>query len=272
MNAKKNHYVLKDKEKEEFVRLGFQHQVWQKETVGVCMKAGFGLGQTLLDLGCGPGFLNFDLSKLVGEEGRVIAVDNSEAFIKHMEAMIAAGEYHNVRAQLMDMKSLELPPASIDGAIARWLLMFIDNPDIVIEKVANALRPNAVFAVMEYFQFRSMTLLPYSKAFEKVYHAVYELIKSHGGNADIGGKMPQLLSKHGLEILDIYPIFRIGKSGSQLWSWLEMTGRNHDNVVEKGLITQRELEEYYQDWAEHSKNPNAFFTAPPVFVTIARKL
>ena len=65
MSGKKNDYVLRDKEKEEFSRLGFQHQVWQKETVDVCRKAGFGLGQTILDLGCGPGFLSFDLSKMM---------------------------------------------------------------------------------------------------------------------------------------------------------------------------------------------------------------
>lgn len=272
MGLKKNGYVLKDKEIEEFTRLGFQHQVWQGETIGVCIKAGFGLGQSILDLGCGPGFLSFDLSKLVGELGNVIAVDNSEAFIKYLQKKIAVEEYQNVTATLTDITKLELPSESIDGGIARWVLMFIDKPEEVIKQVADALKPNGVFAVMEYFQFRSMSLWPHSKAFEKVYHAVYELIKSFGGDADIGGKMPQLLSEHGFEVVDMYPIFRIGRAGSQLWSWLEMTGKNHDNVVETGLITHEELQEYYQEWAEHSKNPNAFFTAPPVLVTIASKL
>ena len=272
MSGKKNDYVLRDKEKEEFSRLGFQHQVWQKETVDVCRKAGFGLGQTILDLGCGPGFLSFDLSKLVGDKGKVISVDNSEAFIKHIQAKTDSEGSNNITTKLMDVRNLELVSASIDGAIGRWLLMFVDSPEIVIEKVGNVLKPNGIFAVMEYFQFRSMSLWPHSKIFEKVYHAVYELIKSYGGDADVGGRVPQLMSQHGFKILDTYPIFRIGKPGSQLWAWLEMTGKNHSNVVETGLITRNELDEYFQDWAEHSKNPNAFFTAPPVLVTIASKL
>jgi hypothetical protein len=73
-------------------------------------------------------------------------------------------------------------------------------------------------------------------------------------------------------MLDMYPIFRIGKTGSQLWSWLEMTGKNHDNVVQAGLITREELQEYYRDWEDISSNPNAFFTAPPILVTIAKKM
>ena len=203
MSVKRNGYVLKDKEKEEFARLGFQHQVWQVETTEVFRKAGFGLGQTILDLGCGPGFLSFDLSPLVGKNGKVIAVDNSEAFINYIESKIVSKEYMNITASLSDLKNLELSAASINGAIARWVMMFIDDPDKVIEGVANALRSNGVFAVMEYFQFRDMSIWPYSKAFKKIYHAVYEMIKNYGGNADIGGKMPQLLTEHGFEILDI---------------------------------------------------------------------
>jgi len=32
-------------------------------------------GDTVIDLGCGPGFLTMDMARLVGPEGRVIAVD-----------------------------------------------------------------------------------------------------------------------------------------------------------------------------------------------------
>jgi ubiquinone/menaquinone biosynthesis C-methylase UbiE len=32
-------------------------------------------GDTVIDMGCGPGFFSIDMAKMVGEEGRVIAVD-----------------------------------------------------------------------------------------------------------------------------------------------------------------------------------------------------
>lgn len=269
---KKGSYILKDKEDEEFIRLSFQHQVWQEETAGVLKRAGFGLGHTLLDLGCGPGCLSFDLSRLVGTQGSIFAVDNSEKFIDYVQNKIDHGEYQNITTKLVDVKTMELQQESLNGAIARWVLMFIFNPGVVIERVANALKPKGIFAVMDYFQFRNMSLWPKSSAFEKVYHAVYKLIKDHGGDADIGGRIPQILDRYGFKIIDIYPIFRIGRPGSLLWQWLELTGKNHDNLVEAGLLTGEELQQYYKDWAVRSQNPNAFFTAPPVLVTIARKL
>jgi len=36
-------------------------------------------------------------------------------------------------------------------------------------------------------------------------------------------------------------------------------------------MTDAELESYYREWNEHSVNPSAFFTAPPILATIARK-
>jgi ubiquinone/menaquinone biosynthesis C-methylase UbiE len=265
-------YVLKDKEDHELSRLGFQHRVWLEETVHVLKRAGFGLGQTIIDLGCGPGYLSFDLSKIVGSKGHIIAIDNSEKFIHHISEKINNEKYSNVSAHLIDITKLELESKNIDGAVARWVMMFIEDVEIVIQRVANSLKPNGIFVVMDYFQFRTMSLWPGKQSFEKVYCAVYELIKQHGGDADIGGHIPQLLSQCGFKILDIYPIFRVGRPGSLLWDWLEMIGKNHGNLVEAGILTEVELQEYYADWAESSKNPNAFFTAPPVLVTIGMKL
>jgi hypothetical protein len=51
-----------------------------------------------------------------------------------------------------------------------------------------------------------------------------------------------------------------------------MTAKNHNNLVDAGIITPEELQEYYDDWSESSKNPNAFFTAPPVLITIGKKI
>jgi ubiquinone/menaquinone biosynthesis C-methylase UbiE len=273
-NKHNQDYILKYKEDEELFRLGFQHQVWKKETDEVLQKAGFKKNQTLLDLGCGPGYLSFELSEIVGPKGRVIALDNSSKFINHLNSKILSNEFNNITAKIIDITEihkLNFKPESIDGAIARWLFMFVKNSELIFKQVSRLLKPNGIFAVIDYFQFRSMSLFPGSTAFTKIYNAVYELIKIHGGNADRGGEIPELMVKNGLKIKNVYPIFRFGKTGSPLWNWLEITSRNHDNLVEAGLIKEEELNEYYQDWSERAKDEHAFITAPPILVTIAMK-
>lgn len=79
-----NAYIL-GTDKEELHRLGLQHQVWASEAHKGWELAGFTAGQTLLDLGCGPGFCTKELAFIVGATGKVIGIDRSEHFIKFLK-------------------------------------------------------------------------------------------------------------------------------------------------------------------------------------------
>lgn len=41
-------------------------------------------GDTVMDMGCGPGFFTIDMAKMVGPNGRVIAVDLQEKMLSHV--------------------------------------------------------------------------------------------------------------------------------------------------------------------------------------------
>lgn len=266
-----NDYVLRPRDDEELDRLDLQHRVWREQTAAVVELAGFGRGDQVLDIGCGPGFLSLDLAELVGPPGSVIAVDSSEHFIDHLNRERENRGLSWIQPELADIRVLELEPESLDGAICRWVLMFVDEPERVVAGVARALRPGGVFAVMEYVQFRSISLWPEGESFGRLYDAVHRLIASRGGDPDIGGRVPALLAQAGFEIVELLPVLRIGRPGSPLWEWLEATNANHPDLVEAGLLDRAELDDYYREWAASSTVPGAFFAAPPVLATVARK-
>jgi SAM-dependent methyltransferase len=62
---------------DEVSRLALQHRVWRPRALDAWRRAGFMVGQTLLDLGCGPGHAAADLAEIVGPSGRVVAIDQS---------------------------------------------------------------------------------------------------------------------------------------------------------------------------------------------------
>jgi SAM-dependent methyltransferase len=264
-------YVLRERDREELARLELQHRVWKEETDAVVLRAGFKTGDRLLDIGCGPGYLTFDLAKVVGPEGSVLAVDTSEMFIGRLRSEAAERQVSQIQAEVVDAAEYEIPDAALDGAICRWVLMFLPNPGRAIDRVARALRPGGMLAVMEYVNFRSISLWPRAKSFDRLYEAVYGLIHNSGGDPDIGGRIPELARDAGLETVALLPYWRLGRPGSSLWKWLEAVNRNHANLVAEGLLTPTQLEEYERHWAERSADPAAFFTAPPVLVTLARK-
>jgi ubiquinone/menaquinone biosynthesis C-methylase UbiE len=41
-------------------------------------------GDTVIDMGCGPGYFTIDMAKMVGPKGRVIAVDIQEKMLQHV--------------------------------------------------------------------------------------------------------------------------------------------------------------------------------------------
>ena len=265
-------YVLGTND-EELMRLGFQHRVWGAQAFALWERAGFAPSQTIVDVGCGPGFATLDLARLVGPKGYVIAVDHSARFLEHLKGQLAAQGIQNVETRLQSVEELDLPNGSVDCAYARWVLCFLDDPQSVVAAVAKALRPGGVLAVQDYFQYRSATLAPKSAIFTKVIEAVDASWRIHGGDSDIAGRIPGMMQRCGLTVREIRPILRVARPGFALWDWPTSFFRNYLPVlVEMGLITPADQEEFNSDWAQRSADPATFFCTPPVFDVIGVKL
>ena len=82
-NQEKNAYIL-GTDKDELYRLGLQHQVWASEAQRGWNLAQFSSGQTILDLGCGPGFCTKELAFITGPDGKTIGIDRSESYIEYL--------------------------------------------------------------------------------------------------------------------------------------------------------------------------------------------
>ena len=73
-------YVL-GTEDDEVARLGLQHRVWRPRMLDAWARAGINVGQTVLDVGCGPGYATVDLAEIVGPSGKIVAVERSQRFL-----------------------------------------------------------------------------------------------------------------------------------------------------------------------------------------------
>jgi SAM-dependent methyltransferase len=257
---------------EEYERLGFQHRVWAAETYELWEQAGFAPGARILDLGCGPGFASLDLAYWVGRAGRVIAVDASARFLGHLARAQAALDLPQIERRQGDVAELELADGVLDGAFARWVLCFVPRPERVIARVARALRPGGTFAVLDYFRYSALSLAPPSAALERVARAVEESWRRAGGDLDIGGHLPRLFAEAGLEVRQVKPIVRVARPGSALWRWPDLFFRGYvPRLVEMGLLSRADAQAFESDWSARARDPQAFFTTPPIYAVIGVK-
>lgn len=271
MTESRDAYVLRSRDEEEIARLELQHEVWREPTRRALDDAGFAPGDVVADLGCGPGYLTLELAERVGHSGRVLGVDSSPRFIRVLEARAAQAGAVQVEAILGDVRDQVAGAGSLDGAMCRWTLMFVPEPRRVLAQVAAALRRGGTFLAMEYGQFLSMALHPGGSAFARTYRAVHQLIASAGGDASLGDRLPSMVEDVGMDVVDVRTVRQEGRPGDPMWRWLEATHRNHGNLVEAGLLSATQLEEYYREWDGASLGDDAYFTAPPLRVVTARR-
>jgi len=274
MASKRNEaedYLLGSRD-EELARLGSQHRVWAETAFALWRRAGFRSGGRILDLGCGPGFSTVDLAHLVGSSGRVVAVDASRRFLDHLEAGARALGLANIETVECDVRDLQLEPASLDGAYARWLFCFLDDPAAAVGRVAAALKPGAAFAVNDYFNYRAFTLAPRSAALDRVVVAVERFWAAEGGDLEIQGRMPSLMRDHGLTVTDISTTSVVARPGSPHWSWPASFFQAFlPRLVQGGYVTAADSRAFWSDWERRSEDPAAFMFLPPMIDVIGVK-
>jgi ubiquinone/menaquinone biosynthesis C-methylase UbiE len=257
----------------ELVRLGLQHRLWSELTFACWSRCGIRPGSVVLDVGSGPGYTAFDLLPLVGPSGRVVAVDESERFIEYVRARAVSLGVENLDTRVEDVQEMNVPPASVDVAYARWVLCFVPRPDAVVARVARALKPGGVFAVQDYIDWAALSLSPRSEAFLKVMPSVGKSWQMHGGDPQVGQKLPAMMAAAGLEVETIRPLQRIARPGDPLWEW--PTSFFHifiPALVERGLVTAEDWRDFQVEWKERTRDPNAVFWTPSMVEIIARKV
>ena len=106
-------------------------------------------GDTVIDIGCGPGFFSIEMAKLVGRNGRVIAVDLQEKMMAHVKkkagkhGMLDRMEFHQCEA---DRIGLNL---KADFILAYYMIHETPSPLRFLEEARGMLKDGGQMLVVE---------------------------------------------------------------------------------------------------------------------------
>ena len=255
---------------EEVERLGLQHQVWRARTLDAWRSAGFTRGQTILDVGCGPGWAAMDLAGIVGRNGRVIAFDRSQRFLDVLRERRDTANARQIEIVELDLDGGALPDANADGAWLRWVLAFVRDPRALLSKVARALRPGGTVVIHEYFDYATWRVVPRSEAFESFVSTVMRSWRDAGGEPDIGLSLPGWLNDLGFDVR-LSPIVELFRPGDFGWQWPDAFVRvGASRLVDLGYMDRGDAERVLAD-VESAERERGFFIAPSVLEVIATK-
>jgi ubiquinone/menaquinone biosynthesis C-methylase UbiE len=132
---------------EKFEREGREIFDKREEIVAAC---GIKPGMAVADVGAGTGLFTRLFAPLVGEKGRVYAVDIAKKFIDHIEAASKKLGLKNVVCVECTETSAELPPDSIDLAFICDTYHHFEFPHKTMRSIHRALRPGGQVVLVEF--------------------------------------------------------------------------------------------------------------------------
>ena len=257
---------------DEVARLGLQHRIWRPRASAAWRRAGFTVGQTVLDVGCGPGYAALDLAEIVGRKGRVVAVDRSRRFLDVLENAARQRGIGHLEAHELDLDEAPLPAVAADGAWVRWVLSFVRKPRPLLERLHHALRPGGTLVLHEYVHYASWLMAPRSRELEAFVGLVIESWRANGGEPDVGLDLPRWLTELDFAIEHIEPIVEVVGPGDYLWQWpiafIEIGMRR---LVDLGLVTEARANEMTQKILADAATPGTWFVTPTVVEIVARR-
>ena len=115
------------------------------------------LGQTVIDYGCGPARYIQSASKIVGENGEVIAIDIHPLAIKKVKEKIKRYVLSNVKAVLANGYYTDLPDGTADVIYALDMFHMIENPKELLSELARLVKTEGRVIIEDGHQPRTVT-------------------------------------------------------------------------------------------------------------------
>ncbi|MDO5835975.1 MAG: arsenite methyltransferase, partial [Methanobacterium sp.] len=97
-------------------------------------------GETVLDLGSGGGIDVFLAANKVGEQGKVIGVDMTEAMVEAATENAKAGGYQNVEFKLGEIENLPIEDESVGVIISNCVINLTPNKELAFKEVFRVLK------------------------------------------------------------------------------------------------------------------------------------
>ena len=111
---------------------------------------GLAPGDTLADIGCGPGFFTIPAAEIVGKEGRVYAADVQGDMLAALRSRVQEHELTNVRMVKTSETEIPLQEGCADLALVAFTLHEVEHRARFLHQVRRALKPSGRLAVIEW--------------------------------------------------------------------------------------------------------------------------
>jgi SAM-dependent methyltransferase len=177
-------YALGNTEEEQR-RLARQAERFDPILERLFLAAGIARGQRVLDLGSGAGDVAILLSRLVGPSGAVVGVERNADSLAWATERVRGLRIANVTFVQADVD--RIPPGEpFDGAVGRFILMFLPDPAAALRTIARSVRPGGCIAFLEPWWRPYVTAFPDLPLWSATVALIHEAFRRSGARTNMG--------------------------------------------------------------------------------------
>jgi ubiquinone/menaquinone biosynthesis C-methylase UbiE len=220
-------------------------------------------GQTLLDVGCGPGTITADLALLVAP-GEVVGLDAGAEVVAQAQANAAALGVTNLRFDVGDLFALPYPGESFDVVHLHQVLQHLGDPVAALVEMRRVLRPGGLLAARD-SDYGAFTWAPADAVLDRWLELYFAVTERNGHDARIGPKLPALARAAGFDDIETSSsTWTYADAESRVWwgdLWADRIrySRIAEQAVEYGLSDPGELESIAAAFLRWAAAPDSVF-------------
>jgi len=238
----------------EVTRLKSQVELFFKEELDIYKKIGLQDGMNVIECGCGPGYLLFNLAKEFSNcTFTGLEIDNY--LFDVFKTTISENRIKNISAKQGSIYQIGEPDESFDIVISRLVLEHLDNPANALAELYRILKPGGkLIIVSNDFEYHVLTF-PHIPELDTMYKAYCNLRIDEGGNPYIGRELPTFLKEIGIQNINL----NIAAVHSNILGDKALLKAENVNIsrslVKKGYLNQETLDALTNKWYEMLQNP-----------------
>lgn len=229
-------------------------------------------GDTLADVGCGPGTITFGLAERVA---RVVGIDAAAGVLAEARSEAQRQGHQNVSFEVGDVYALGFADGEFDVVHAHQVLQHLVDPVAALREMARVCRPGGIVAVRD-GDYAGMSWYPLEPVLEEwmaLYHAI---ARANQVEADGGRHLPRWCREAGLAEMSITvgTYCYAGAAETRWWGdvWAERATRSRfaEEALGRCLATPEDLARIADGWRAWACHPDALFVIPNVEVLCRR--
>lgn len=221
-------------------------------------------GDTVLSIGCGPGFEPAELAETVGRNGRVHAVDRSDAMLALAERRCS--DLSGVTLARGDAVDLPIVNEAVDAAVAVQIYEYVENVASAATELRRVLRPGGRAVVYD----TDFDSLVWHSTDDERMNRILDAWDDHCPRPHLGSQLTRYLREAGLivERVEPYSILdtRLDEDAfvHHFMQFLE------DYVTDHDAISSEESRAWAEDLYDLDESGETFFNLTQ-YLYVARK-